>query len=917
MKFSWKGLFVASLTILSLYSAAPTFIYFSLPKDIRNDEEVFSKNVPSWLPDDHIKLGLDLQGGVQLVLGVDTTKAIESKLSRMSVEIVRWAQDNGFALESAYVPQGSDTISINTKEELDVGAFKAALKKEFAELEVMSRSNDGMTMHYGYNDKEMERIRKSALEQAERVVRNRVDKWGVAEPQISRRADDTISVQLPGFRDPERAKQLLGQTGQLKFQIVDEEFNGFNKIDDAKLPDGVTKGSNDAGQPAYFSEDRDSLAKFLSEYIPVDRKLHFQRTELGDGAGEIAKYRWTSFVLMPQVELDGDDVRDAFVGQGGGFDRAPVVSLILTGLGGKRFGEVTGANVNRHLAVVLDGVIESAPIIQQKILGGRAEIRLGGMRDYAKQIEEGNKLALVLKSGAIQADVKVLEQREVGATLGPELANQGIKGILVGLGLVLLFMLVYYRRPGVIACLALTLNAVFLLALMSGFGFALTLPGIASFILTLGMAVDANVLINERIRQEIREGKHPRKAVFVGFDKVFWTIVDANVTTLIAALVLLETTSSGPIKGFAVPLIIGLLVSLFTSLYCSRYLFEVALGRLPDSRLRQWLGVRENPKPASRFDFLRHGRLSMSVATLVAVAVIGVGVFRGLNWGVDFAGGTEAQIGFSTDVEASAIKAAAETAEVDDLSVQALEGGKRSYLIRYDESGAASNSGGAQKASASDTFIAFKNSIFENLKPYGPDIQQVMFVGPQVGKDLRNQGALSLLYAILAVILYIALRFDMRFAPGALIKMFLDVAIMLGFYVFFWRSFDLVSIAAFLTVIGYSVNDTIIIYDRIRENIVLQPRRSLIENINIAINETLGRSINTSLTTVASLIGIVIFGGGQIWDFAVALCVGIVVATISSIFVASTFVVWFERVISERQRKNGSSTSGGALSGVT
>ena len=883
----WRLTFVIILTLLAIYGITPTLIYFSQPSESRNDPEEFLKKVPGWLPQSHAKLGLDLQGGVQLVLGVQTEGAIESRLNRTGVEVRRWANDMGISVDKSYVTQQNRLAIILAKED-DSEAFRQAFRKEHPHLVLASK--DGLRLDYTYKEEEMERISKSALEQAERVIRNRVDQWGVTEPMINRRADGSILVQLPGFRDPQQAKELLGRTAQLRFQIVNDKFTGFDQIDTSALPEGLSM-TNNGGQLAFAGESREDLEEFLKKHVPEDHQLLFSRTTLGDGT--TGKYRWTSYVLFANVLMTGDDIQDAHVAQGQTLDRKPVVALKLTGPGGRQFAQATGANINKRMAIVLDEVIESAPAINEKISGGQATITLGGAnRSHNEIIEEGNKLALVLKSGAIPATITVLEERQVGASLGPELANQGIKGILVGLALVLLFMLIYYRRPGLIACVALVLNAVLLLAVMAGFGFALTLPGIAGFVLTLGMAVDANVLINERIRQEIIEGRHPRKAVGSGFDKVFWTIIDANVTTLIAAMVLLETNSSGPIRGFAITLMIGLVVSLFTSLYCSRLLFDIAISRIPDSKLKSWLGGDKALKAKSlNYNFLRLGKPATALTAILGALVLVTSFTKGLNFGVDFSGGTEVLIRFSEDVDPSEIKTVGERAQVDGLTLQALEGGKRQYLIRYDES---KEDADGVRASASDVFLAFKNGLTTDLAAKRPEILQVEFVGPQIGRELRVQGLLSVIYAILAVIIYIAFRFDMRFSPGAFIKMFLDIFVMLGFYAFFQVSFDLVSVAAFLTVVGYSVNDTIVIYDRIRENFLNHPRRPLVENIKMSINETLSRSVNTSLTTIVSLMGILVFASGQIWSFAMSMTIGVVTATLTSILVAPSFVIWLQ-----------------------
>lgn len=875
---------VIALTIAALYSAVPTFIYFSMPKEVRNDEEAFHKEVPEIFSKNHVKLGLDIQGGVQLVLGVETQGAVDTKLGRVAVETARWAEDNSIGVESAYSVKGKQVMVVNLKPDTDFDSFLTEFKKDFTGLEVVENEDD-LKVSFKYTRNEVESIEKSALEQAERVIRTRIDKWGVSEPVINRRQNGSILVQLPGFKDPEKAKELLGRTAQLQFKIVDGSFDGFNAIE-LPLPDGVEVSSEGEGQLAYAGEDREVLTQFLSKYIPEDRMLLFRKDDIAGG-----KTRWTSVVVLAVTEITGDDVLDATAVMGGGqFSTQPQVSLQFTGIGGKRFADVTGKNVNKRMAIVLDDVVESAPNIQAKITGGSASITLGGSRSYNEILEEANQLALILKSGSVPATITVLEERQVGSTLGPELADQGIKGIMAGLGAVLIFMVIYYRRPGLLACAVLSLNALFLLAVMASFGFALTLPGVAGFILTLGMAVDANVLINERVRQELRTGKNAKNAISVAFKKVFWTIIDANVTTLIAALVLLETNSSGPIRGFAVTLMIGLIISMFTSLFVTKTFFEgVLAGKSSDSAIRKWFGGETEAKPWN-INFMGLGKMVTGVVAVVALLSFGMSISKGLNWGVDFAGGTEIMLGFSDDVEAKELGAVGKDAGLKNLTIQALEGGKKHYLLRYESD----IDGELKAADSGGQYQKFRSGLMSTLSAKSPDILQVDFVGPQIGKELRSQGIVSVVYAIIGVLLYIALRFDMRFGPGAVIKMVLDVFLVLGFYVVFWRTFDLTSVAAFLTVVGYSVNDTIVIYDRIRENIANNARRSLLDNINISLNETLTRTLNTSLTTVAALVGILVFSTGQLWTFAMAMSIGVVVATVSSTFVASSFLIWSE-----------------------
>ncbi len=881
-----RFILIGFLTLLAAYLVAPTVVYFSLPKSVRNDSAELQKRLPDWLPKKHIKLGLDLQGGVQLVLGVDTAVAVDNKLARVGTELTRWANETKPQVESAYVVKGQQKLRVVLAPGVDAGTLRGQIAKEFPGLK--PGANVDRQVDFSYDDTHMKQIRDSALEQAERVVRSRIDKWGVAEPSISRRADKSILVQLPGFKEPEKARELLGRTAQLKFKMEDEQFKGFESLIN-QLPEGVThQRRGNHGVISLVGEDKQKIVELAKPMIPEGRELHFEEEKIAGGKKTI----YHSHVLMASTEISGEDILDANVTyDSNSMDSRPAVSLKFTGTGGKEFAEVTGANIGNRMAIVLDDVVISDPVINSRISGGNAQITLGSGKGYNDILEEANQLALVLKSGALPAPITILEERQVGATLGPELANQGVMSVLIGLVFVFVFIVAYYRGPGMVACIVLSLNALFLLALMALFGFSLTLPGFAGFVLTLGMAVDSNVLINERIRQELGEGRTARKAVENGFDKVLWTIIDANVTTLIAALVLLETNSGGPIKGFAITLIIGLLVSLFTALFCTRTFFmKYISGDRSEEQMKKWLGAFANNRKVGNFDFLKLGRLVTFAGFALSIAVIGVGATKGINWAVDFAGGTEMEVIFGKPIEPKTIRDAFMKVGVSDPSLQQVGEKAEHFLVRFEQQKGADSQEGAEQ------FQKIRQVLSQELSSYEIDIQRVDFVGPLIGQELRKQGAMSLLWAILGIVVYIGLRFDMRFSPGAVAKMIQDLFVTLGFYVFFQQTFDLTSVAALLTVVGYSVNDTIVIFDRIRENLSLNPRRTFYENINVSINETLGRSINTSVATLVSLAGILIFATASIWDFGMAMAIGVVSATLSSTFISPTFLLWFEKL---------------------
>ncbi len=573
MERSWYmrlGL-VLAVVFGAIYFLVPSFVYFSLPSDVRNDKEAFEAALPSWAPTKRINLGLDLQGGVHLVLGVDLEKAVKDKVVRRGDELRTFAADKNLAFESIKPDRAREEITVSFASVEDADAFASASRDYFGD---MRRAGSGTTNRYAFDSEYIKRFKEGALDQALRTIRNRIDKWGVSEPTIAKRGSDGILVQLPGFKDPEKAKELLGRTAQLEFRIV-ADSEAASLVDSlGALPEGITKGSD--GYQAYLqASDRLALERFVEGKAPEGLSFATSKIEARDATGMAGPATYRTYVLRSKTELTGDKLTDARVsvdqsGLGGG---KPYVSLSFDPEGARLFEQVTGANIGKRLAIVLDGNVDSAPVIQAKIAGGNAQITLGGQRGYNQMIEEANDLSLVLRSGALPAPVSIFEERTVGASLGPELIRNGATASLVGLALVLLFMAVYYKGAGLIANVALVLNGALILACLSMVGATLTLPGIAGFILTLGMAVDANVLINERIREELRNGRKAKAAVHEGYGKAFMTIFDSNLTTLIAGFVLLQY-GTGPIRGFAVTLIIGLIASMFTAIVVTRLITD-------------------------------------------------------------------------------------------------------------------------------------------------------------------------------------------------------------------------------------------------------------------------------------------------------------------------------------------------------
>ncbi len=488
---------------------------------------------PELWPHKKINLGLDLQGGMHLVLEVQTAKAVESTLERIGQELRSQARAEGIkglTVEMAAGPK----ISVGVKGAENIEKFDRLLDKEFKDLRVSSqdRSAEALDMVLDLPDTEAEYIRALAAGQALETIRNRIDQFGVSEPDIRRQGDERILVQLPGVKETERAKNLIGKTALLEFKLVDET----NSVDTA-LQDGPPPGSE-----ILYQVDEDPATRRVSR---------------------------TPFLLAKRPVLTGQYLTDARVQIDSQYNE-PYVSIKFDNKGARIFERVTGENVKKRLAIVLDNRVYSAPVIQERIAGGEARIT------GRFTAEEARDLAIVLRAGALPAPVTILEERTVGPSLGTDSIRKGLISMAVGGILVVLFMAVYYKGSGVIADLALVLNILLIAAGLAGFQATLTLPGIAGIILTIGMAVDANVLIYERIREELRLGKTPRAAVEAGYERATLTILDANVTTLIAALVLFQF-GTGPVKGFAVTLSLGVIASLFTALILTRMVFDYLL----------------------------------------------------------------------------------------------------------------------------------------------------------------------------------------------------------------------------------------------------------------------------------------------------------------------------------------------------
>ena len=515
-KLQWRGLLILIVVAVALIYLTPSL----------------SKTLPSWwpniLPEEQIHLGLDLKGGMHLVLEVQTQRAVESHLERM-IEDIKYSLRKAKIRYQTLKRSGSDGIGLTLIRDEDRKTAEEMVEKNFSDLAVEpgSFSNIDRTLELVLSQKAQQHIKKMAVDQAVETITNRVDQFGVAEPDIRPQGKDRILIQLPGIKDPKRAIDIIGKTALLEFKLVDED---------------------------------NSLEEALKGNMPPGDEILYQTK------GEAGSKRKIPFLLKKRAAITGEYLTDARVQIDSQYNE-PYVSLSFNSRGARLFGQITGANIKKRLAIVLDDVVNSAPVIQDKITGGRAQIT------GRFTMEESRDLAIVLRAGALPAPVKIIEERTVGPSLGKDSITKGLKSMIIGGIVVILFMVFYYKFAGLLADLALLLNILFIAAGLAFFGATLTLPGIAGIILIIGMAIDANVLIFERIREELRLGKTPRAAVDSGYSKALVTILDANITTLIAALVLFQF-GTGPVKGFAVTLSIGIIASLFTAIFITRVIFD-------------------------------------------------------------------------------------------------------------------------------------------------------------------------------------------------------------------------------------------------------------------------------------------------------------------------------------------------------
>ena len=674
--------------------------------------------------------------------------------------------------------------------------------------------------------------RAGAADRALEVIRNRIDEFGVREPSIQRQGEDEIVVQLPGVTERERAIDIIGKTALLEFKLVSTDTDKIKQALEGSIPEGY--------ELAYSQEDNEPL---LLEKITL---------------------------------LTGDKLKTASVKFESAQFNEPAVSLEFNSEGAKKFAEITAANVDRRLAIVLDGKVQSAPRIREAIPSGQAVITGRFTPDKAQD------LALVLRVGALPAPMYIEEERTIGPLLGQDSINKGIKASLVGTAFVFAFMAIYYLLAGLISDLALAFNFLIILGslgilpvLFPGVSATLSLPGIAGIALSLGMAIDANVLINERIREELASGQHLATAIGNGYRRAFSAIFDSNVTTLIAAFLLFQF-GTGPIRGFAVTLTIGLIASMFTAIFVTRAIFELLLKMavlkgLPMLRL---FGE-------TKFDFIGKRKIFYAISLIVIIPGLALTFSRGKSvFGIDFSGGQLQEYKFKNPVPVDALRLKLKEVGLADASIQQFKDNPQVVLIR--------------------TTLDKEAVITQELKKSFPSeniqVLRIEKVGPLAGKMLGKKAGSALFWSLIGILIYVAFRFKhWNFAVAGIIALFHDVLVTIAVMAFAGRPIDLLTITALLTIIGYSINDTIVIYDRVRENSHALRKGSLADLINLSVNQMFSRTILTSGVTLMVVLSIFLFGGEVLSNFAFALLVGFISGVYSTVYIASPLVLAWTR----------------------
>lgn len=778
---------------------------------------------PKWLANigaSPLALGLDLRGGVYFLLQADLEFASQRRLRGILAEMrpaLRGINVRGINVQG-------DAIVVESE---DAAAAQAALevieRTESIQSYLQIPSDASTIMRFRLTDAAIDEVVDLTMEQNLQTLRNRVNELGVAEPVITRQGRDRVAVQLPGVQDTAQAKSVLGRTAALELRGVDEQKSASTSL--------INRAKN--GRP------------------PAGTEL-FANRDGGD------------LLLETDIVVSGENITDARPG----FDNnsRPAVHISLDSEGAEKIKRYTRPRVGQRLAILLrdrdSAEIISAPVVQQELY---ANFIIHGRMSSAEAAE----LSLLLRAGALAAPLEIVEERTIGPSLGADNIRRGVNSVIGGFIAIAIFIIFYYAAFGFISVTALLANVMLLTAFLGGVGATLTLPGLAGFALTLGMAIDANVLINERIREETDAGKTPNAAIEAGYGRAFTTILDSNLTTLIAGLALFAF-GSGPVRGFAVVLCFGILTSMFSAIQASRSLVNVAYERGNKAR-KLSLGFRMlNLKRT--LALMKWRKLTGALSAVFLIICIGSLGARGLNFGVDFTGGSVIEVAFPEQPDIGKVREKIAGMGLEGAPIQ--QSGDGLVIIKAPPGG-----DGAQ----------LSEQILSSMRELdaGAAFRRVEFVGPQVSEELFLSGALALLVVLLGIAAYLSMRFKWRMAIGAIVANLHDIVFILGLFSLFQWEFSLPVLAAILAILGYSVNESVVIFDRVRENSRNSRKGASAEDImDASITQTWSRTIITHGSTQLAVLAMLFFGGDALFLFALALTIGIFSSIYSSVLIA-------------------------------
>lgn len=817
---------------ISIWAVVLLGVLFTIPNMLTQSQ---LDSLPGWFPKRALTLGLDLQGGSHILLSVNRQDLVDERLQATRDDMRTMLRDAKIGYTG--LTGTGKTIQVRITDPNEVAAAKTALASLTQPVSAGVFGGGGVheltleepetgVLRYTLTEEGIDHRVSNAVTQSIEVVGRRVNELGTTEPVIQRAGADRILVQVPGLQDPTRLKEILGKTAKLTFQMVDQSMPVQEAL----------QGRPPAGSTVMYSQDDP----------PVP------------------------YLIENRVIVSGENLVDAQAT----FDQRtsePVVSFRFDGKGASRFGQATQQNVGRLFAIILDNQVISAPRINEPIIGGSGQIS----GNFTAQ--SANDLAVLLRAGALPADLTIVEERTVGPSLGADSIAAGKFASMIGGILVVGFMMIAYGTLGILANIALAANVCLIIAILSLLGATLTMPGIAGIVLTVGMAVDSNVIIYERVREERQQGRSIVQSLDAGFARALATIVDANFTTFIAAIILFYL-GSGPVRGFAVTLAIGIVTTVFTAFTLTRWLVAFWLRRFKPKELPK--GVRFVPDNTN-YPFMAWRRYAFTLSALASIAAAVLFFTVDMNYGIDFRGGTSLEVqAKSGDASSAAVRARLSQLNIGDLQVQEF-GAPNTLLIRVEGQKAGDNA---------------EQSVVEKVRgelSNDYDFRRVESVGPTVSSELAWYGTLGVVASMLAMLVYIWFRFEWQFGIGAIVATIHDVTMMVGLYVVTGIEFNLTSIAAILTIVGYSINDTVVVYDRVRENLRKYKKMPMEELLNLSMNQTLSRTVLTGVTTLLALVALYLFGGEVIQSFTLAMIFGVVIGTYSSVFVAGPLLILF------------------------